>query len=101
MAPEQAKGDATRLDRRSDVYSLGATLYDLLCGRPPFVGPTVVDVLTELQMKEPPPPRQISPTVPADLEAIVLKCLEKDPGLRYDSAKALAEELQRYLEGEP
>jgi eukaryotic-like serine/threonine-protein kinase len=99
MPPEQVSGSS--LDRRSDIYSLGATLYELLCGRPPFVGNSTLETLNDLMFTEPTPPRKIAPEVPVDLETITLKCIEKEPSRRYDSAKALAEELQRYLEGEP
>jgi predicted Ser/Thr protein kinase len=101
MAPEQARGEASRLDRRVDVYSLGATLYLLLTGRPPFTGATAGDILHRLQTAEPCPPRALDADIPEDLEAIVLKCLEKERPARYDSARALAEDLGRYLEGEP
>ncbi|MBL9041877.1 MAG: protein kinase [Myxococcales bacterium] len=101
MAPEQASGAVEQIDRRSDVYSLGATLYELLTDRPPFVGTSVVDVLFRVLRDDPPPPRQLVRSVPEDLETITLKCLAKEQSLRYDSAKALAEDLQRYIDGEP
>jgi serine/threonine-protein kinase len=101
MAPEQARGDRQRIDRRTDVYSLGATLYALLTGSPPFEAAGTFDLLEKVIHQEPVPPRRLDSSIPADLETIVLKCLEKDPGRRYDSARALAEDLRRYLAGEP
>ncbi len=101
MAPEQARGEGPVVDRRSDVYSLGATLYDLIAGRPPFAGDSSVSVLVRLVNDEPTPLGQVLPQVPADVETIVMKCLEKDPARRYDSARALADDLGRYLDGEP
>ncbi|MFP2933912.1 serine/threonine-protein kinase, partial [Pyxidicoccus sp. 3LG] len=101
MAPEQARGEVSRLDRRVDVYALGATLYFLLTGRPPFDGNTEHELITRLQAEEPRPPRSLDADIPEDLEAIVLKCLEKERPARYDSARALVEDLERFLEGEP
>ncbi|HLL83844.1 MAG TPA: protein kinase, partial [Longimicrobium sp.] len=101
MAPEQARGEVSQLDRRADVYSLGATLYHLLLGQPPIPGSNGLEVLNRIPTEEPRPPRALDPNVPADLEAIVLKCLEKDRSARYDSARALAEDLERFLAGEP
>ncbi len=101
MAPEQARGDAAHADRRTDVYGLGATLYHVLLGRPPFDGDSVSAVLLRVLHAEPPPPRLVMPSVPADLETIVLKCLEKEPHRRYESARALGEDLRRFLDGEP
>lgn len=100
MAPEQAAGKSL-LDRRTDVYGLGATLYDVLTGRPPFSGETVPAILREVQEEPPVAPRSINAAIPRDLEAIVLKCLEKDPDRRYESARALAEDLERFLERDP
>jgi serine/threonine-protein kinase len=101
MAPEQATGNVAVLDRRTDVYSLGATLYDLLAHRAPFEGDNPLAVLRGLMHDEAPRLRQVRADVPADIEAIVMKCLEKDPGQRYESAKALGEDLQRFLDGTP
>ncbi|MEZ4293917.1 MAG: protein kinase [Polyangiaceae bacterium] len=101
MSPEQARGETRSLDRRSDVYSLGATLYHLLSGEPPICGENSLDILSRIATVEPRPLRESDPRIPADLEAVVLKCLEKDPALRHDSARALAEELDRFLNGDP
>ena len=101
MAPEQARGEVSRLDRRADVYSLGATLYTLLTGQPPIPGDNGLEVLSNIATLEPRPPRELNPDLPVDLEAIILKCLEKERSARYESARALAEELDRFLRGEP
>lgn len=101
MAPEQARGEVARLDRRADVYSLGATLYALLTGQPPIQGSNGLEVINNLANVEPRPPRALDRNIPSDLEAIALKCLEKEPSARYDSARALAEDLDRFLSGEP
>jgi serine/threonine-protein kinase len=100
MSPEQARG-GKEVDRRADVYGLGATLYEVLGGRPPFDGNTLVDVLMKVVYEEPEPLRRLAPAVPVDLETIVMKCLEKDPARRYDTARGLAEDLRRFLDGEP
>jgi len=101
MPPEQAQGEMERLDRRADVYSLGATLYACLVGHPPFREPKLPKLLRAVVEQEPPAPRALRPEVDRDLETICLRCLEKEPEERYDSAKALAEELGRYLRHEP
>jgi tetratricopeptide (TPR) repeat protein len=101
MAPEQARGQLERLDRRTDVYSLGCVLYELLAGLPPFVAPSGMDVLVKMLGEDPEPLRRHHPHVPHDLETITMKCLEKDPARRYDSARALAEDLGRFLDGDP
>ncbi|HET8797499.1 MAG TPA: protein kinase, partial [Thermoanaerobaculia bacterium] len=101
MAPEQARAERERIDRRTDVYSLGATLFDVLSGRPPFVADSMVDVMMKVVTEDAPSLRTLVPSIPADLDTIVMKCLEKDPQRRYESARALAEDLRRYLDGEP
>jgi serine/threonine-protein kinase len=101
MAPEQVQGDPGRVDRRVDVYAIGATLYDLVAGRAPFTGSTRMETLIKVVTDEPSPLRQLDGSVPADLEAIVARCLEKDPARRYESARALALDLRRFLDGEP
>ncbi|MDC3957470.1 serine/threonine-protein kinase [Polyangium jinanense] len=100
MAPEQAEGDPHALDRRTDVYALGATLYDLLAGRPPFEG-NLMEVLQSLLLDEPTPLRKVRPELPEDLEAVVMKCLEREPGRRYESARAFGDDLARFLDGVP
>ena len=101
MSPEQARGEVGGLDRRADVYSLGATLYHLLTDRPPIPGANPLEILSHIATFEPVPPRQYNPDVPEDLAAIALQCLEKDRSARYESARALAEDLDRFLAGEP
>jgi eukaryotic-like serine/threonine-protein kinase len=101
MSPEQARGDLPAIDRRSDVYGLGATLYELLTGQIPFPTSSMVEALSRAIHDDPPPPRTHVPSLPVDLETITLKCLAKDPTQRYPSALALADDLGRYLDGEP
>ncbi len=101
MSPEQARGEVSRLDRRTDIYSLGATLYHLTTGRTPVTGANPLEVLSAIGAVDVPPLRAINPDIPRDLEAIILKCLERERSRRYDSAKALADDLERFLAGEP
>jgi serine/threonine-protein kinase len=100
MAPEQALG-ASHVGPAADQYALGATLYELLTGRPPFRGISVLDTLDLVRTKEPVPPSRLLPKLPRDLETICLKCLEKDPARRYADVAALAEDLRRFQSGEP
>jgi serine/threonine-protein kinase len=101
MSPEQARGEVQRLDRRADVYSLGATLYSLLTGAPAMPGKNAMEVLYSIANTEPRPLRALDKDLPVELEAITLRCLEKDRSARYSSARALAEDLDRFLRGDP
>ena len=100
MSPEQALGHRDQLDRRSDVYGIGATLYEMLTGKPPFVAPTLPAVLDKVVKEDPVSPKLLQGAVDRDIETICLKCLEKEPEARYASAKDLAADLARYLANE-
>lgn len=101
MAPEQARGVHAKTGPWSDVYSIGAVLYHLITGRPPFQAATLTEVLRQVVANAPAAPRLLNPSLPIDLETICLKCLEKEPGRRYPTAQALADELGRFLGGQP
>jgi serine/threonine-protein kinase len=101
MAPEQAEGDIKQIGPLADVYALGATLYRLLTGKPPFAGATLLETLESVRLQEPTPLRQLQPKIPRDLETICLTCLQKLPSRRYADADALARDLKHFLAGEP
>jgi serine/threonine protein kinase len=101
MSPEQATARHGLVDHRTDVYGLGATLYELLTGRPAYDGDNPADLLPRVVADEPPPPRSVRRSVPAELETVVLKAMAKDPADRYQSAQELANDLRRWLEDRP
>ena len=101
MAPEQTQGDQNAVGRPADVYGLGATLYRILCGQPPFASAEGLDAIRATRDEEVEPLGRLAPNLPADLQTIVMKCLEKDPKRRYPTARDLAEDLRRVLDDEP
>jgi eukaryotic-like serine/threonine-protein kinase len=101
MAPEQAQGHPDQVGARSDVYAIGAILYELLTGRPPFRAATLTETLRQVVDSEPATPRSLNPGIEPDLDTICLKCLEKDPASRYGSAQEVADELDRFLNQKP
>ena len=100
MSPEQAKSDKKKLDGRSDIFSLGTTFYYALTGQSPFKAADFYDELTNVLNKEPVRPARIMPNLNRDLETICMKCLEKEPAQRYQSAKELADDIKHFLDGE-
>jgi|GEM_PF-1220558 len=101
MSPEQAKGEISRVDERSDVYSMGAVLYEMLAGRPPFGGTNLLEIVLAVISEDPPRLRAVNPRVPRELEIIVQKAMEKSPERRYRTAGELRDEIRRYRSGEP
>jgi WD40 repeat protein len=101
MAPEQAQGRTSEIGPATDVHALGAIFYEALTGKPPFQATSVVDTLHQVVHQQPTPPRSLRPNIPADLERICLRCLQKEPTQRYASAAALADDLRRHLTGQP
>ena len=101
MAPEQAGGSQAEVKEAADIHGLGAILYHMLTGRPPFQGTSALETLDQVRGQPPVPPRRLNPKIPRDLETIALKCLEKVPSRRYATARAMADDLRRWLDGRP
>ncbi|MFO7898614.1 MAG: protein kinase [Planctomycetota bacterium] len=100
MAPEQARGENEQIDQRSDVYSLGAVMYEMLTGRPPFTGETMMNIVMKVIHDEPASLRRLNPRLHRDIQTIVLKAMEKEPGRRYQTMGALGADIRRYMTGE-
>lgn len=101
MAPEQADGRLSKVSVRTDIYGMGATLYEMLTGRPPFVGASAMDTLSQVLHRDPISPRLLNPVIPRDLETICWRCLEKEQNRRFETSKELGDELERFLHGTP
>jgi len=101
MSPEQARQKKIQVDHRTDIYSLGATMYEAICGRTPFRGKDYADTLSQIIERDPVEPRKVNPRVPKNLETMVLKCLRKDRSDRYRTAEALGQDLRRFVRGDP
>ncbi len=101
LSPEQAMARRMRVDHRTDIYSLGATMYELLCFRPAYPGTDDKEILGAVMTRDPPPPRKFNQNIPAELETICMKCMEKSPDARYETARALADDLRRYINDLP
>src|SRR5204863_7911835 len=101
MAPEQASGQSRDVGPAADVYALGSILYEALTGRPPFRAASILDTIQLVTTTEPVPPGDLTVNLPRDLETITLKCLRKEPARRYTTAAELADDLRRFLDGEP
>jgi len=101
MAPEQSLGKRGTIGPAADIYALGAILYEMLTGRPPFLAASTLETLEQVRSADPVPPRQLQPGLPRDVETVCLKCLSKDPARRYATAAALADDIDRFLHGRP
>ncbi|MGL4421833.1 MAG: serine/threonine-protein kinase [Gemmataceae bacterium] len=101
LAPEQVDGPSSAVGPAADVHALGVVLYEMLAGRPPYLGTSAMEILEQVRRSEPVPPSRLQPQIPAELEVISLKCLAKEPARRYPTAAALADDMGRYLRGEP
>jgi tetratricopeptide (TPR) repeat protein/tRNA A-37 threonylcarbamoyl transferase component Bud32 len=101
MAPEQVEGRTKDISPRTDVFALGAILYEIATGRPPYGGETVVEIYSKIVRDDPAAPRRLNPELPPDLETIILKALDREPSRRYATAEALADDLRKFLDGEP
>src|SRR5262249_54443131 len=101
VSPEQAVGRNKEIGPATDIYALGAILYEMLTGRPPFRGDTSLETLQQVTTAEPVPPSRLRPMLPRDLQTICLKCLQKEPAKRYGTAEELADDLRRFLNDEP